>query len=55
MATKEEISQNEQFLLLPPCFQLDSIIVPIFKLSLHKNSGMFSKSAAADFLVVGKG
>ena len=31
MATKAEIAQNEQFLLLSPCFQLCSIIVPSFK------------------------
>ena len=30
MATKEEIAQNEQFLLLQPCFQLYSIIVLSF-------------------------
>ena len=31
MATKEEIAQNEQFLLLSPCFQVYSIIVLSFK------------------------
>ena len=30
MATKEEIAQNEQFLLSSPCFQLYSIIVLSF-------------------------
>ena len=31
MATKEEIAQNKQFLLLSPCFQLYLIIVLSFK------------------------
>ena len=30
MATKEEIAQNKQFLLLSPCFQLYSIIILYF-------------------------
>ena len=31
IATNEEIAQNEQFLLLSPCFQFYSIIVLSFK------------------------
>ena len=31
MATKEEIAQNKQFLLLSPCFQINSILVLSFK------------------------
>ena len=55
MVTKEEIAQNEQFLLLSPCFQLYSIIVLSFKGIFHRFSGMFSKSSAADLLYVEKG
>ena len=55
IVTKEEIAKNEQFLLLSLCFQLYSIIVLSFKGSFQKNSGMFSKLSAADFLYVGKG
>ena len=55
MATKEEIAQNEQFLLLSPRFQLYSIVVLSFKGSFHCLSGMFSKSSAAELLYVGKG
>ena len=55
MATKEEIAQNEQFLLLSPCFQLCSIIVLSFKGSFQFFGGMFSKSSAADLLYVGNG
>ena len=56
MATKEEIAQNEQFLLLSPCFQLHSIIVLSFERGFPENYGyMFSKSSAADLLYVGKG
>ena len=35
IATKEEIAQNKQFLLLSPCFQLYSVIVLSFKGSFH--------------------
>ena len=30
IVTKDEIAQNKQFLLLPQCFQLFSIIKPLF-------------------------
>ena len=52
MATKEEIAQNEQFLLLTPCFQLYSIIVLLFKGSFQFCSSMFLKCR---FVVCGKG
>ena len=55
MTTKEEIAQNEHFLHLSACFQLCSIIVPLFKGSFQFVSGMFSKSSAADLLYFGKG
>ena len=55
MATKEEIAQNEQFLLLSPCFQLYLIIVLSFKGSFKFIPGMFSKSSAAYLLYVEKG
>ena len=55
MATKEEIAQNEQFLLLSLCFQLYLIIVLSLKGSFHCFSGMISKSSAADLFVCGKG
>ena len=55
MSTKEEIAQNEQFLLLSSCFQLFSISVLWFKGSFQICSDMFSKSSAADLLYVGKG
>ena len=31
---KEEIAHNEQFLLFPPCFLLDQIIVPSLSIFL---------------------
>ena len=46
MATKEEIAQNKQFLLLSPCFQLYSIIVLSFKGIFCTFA--FSKSSAAN-------
>ena len=55
MAIKEEIAQNEQFLLLSPCFQLCSIIVLSFKGSSQFFSGIFSKASAADLMNEGKG
>ena len=56
MATKEEIAQNEQFLLLSPYFQLYSIIVLSFKDSFHFIFFvMFSKLSDANVLYVVKG
>ena len=55
IATKEEITQNEQFLLLSPCFQLYSIIVLSFSENFHICVYMFSKSSAVELLFVGKG
>ena len=50
IVTKEEIAQNEQFLLLSSCFQLYSIIVLPFKGSFSNFFGyVFSKSSAAVF------
>ena len=54
MPTKEEIAQNEQFLLLSPCFQLYSIIVLSFSEIVTDFALMFSKSSAADYFVCGK-
>ena len=48
MATKEEIAQNEQFLLLKPVFQLYSMV--LFIEVFH----IFAQSSAADLLYVGK-
>ena len=42
MATKEEIAQDEQFLLLSPYYQLYSIIILSFKGSFHILVKMFS-------------
>ena len=53
MATKEEIAQNEQFLLLSPCFQLYSIIVLLYKGNSQMFSSTFSTSSAADLLNAG--
>ena len=54
MLTKEEIAQNQQFLLVSSRVQLFSIIVISFKGSSHKFSGMFSNSSAADSWYEGK-
>ena len=55
MATKEEIVKNEQFLLLPQCFQLHSIFILSFIKIYHIFVALFSKSSAAELLHVGKG
>ena len=62
MVTKEEIAQNEQFLLWSPCFYLYLIIVHSFKESFQihlkrvsKLIGYDLKSSAADLWYVGKG
>ena len=53
--TKEEISQNEQFLLLTECLQLYSISMSSFREIFHIIVEVISKSSAADLLYVGKG
>ena len=54
MATKEEISQNEQFLHLSPCFQLYEIIVLSFKGSFKTiQSGMFFQVVSCRYVVYG--
>ena len=53
--TKEEIAQNEQFLLLPQYFQLYSIFKLSFIEIFHNIAKMISKSSAADLLYVEKG
>ena len=55
IVTKEEIAHNEQFRLLPHCFQLYSVIKPLFKGIICSFAKIFSKSSAADLLYVGKG
>ena len=55
IVTKEEISQNEQFLPLPQCFQLLSVNIPSFIGIFYIFVYMFSKLAAADLLNVVKG
>ena len=55
LVTKEEIAQNEQFLLLPQCFPLLVIGYPFN----YRNSLIFdkmcSKSSAAELSYEGKG
>ena len=54
--TKGEIAQNEQFLLLPHCFQHSSIIILIILMEiLYVFANTFSKSSAADVFVCEKG
>ena len=57
IATKGEIAQNEQFLLLPQCFQtLYTVVnIPTIIEIFHIIEFTFSKSSAADLLYVGKG
>ena len=55
IVAKEEIAQNEQFILLPHCFQLFSIFKPSFKEIFHIFPQMVLKSSAADLFYVGKG
>ena len=52
--TKGEIAQKKQYLLLPKCFQLYSIIMLFYIEIFHIFDKMFSKSSAADLLYVGK-
>ena len=52
---KEEIAQNDQFLPLSPCFQLNLMIVLLIKRSFQFVSGMFPELSGADLLNVGKG
>ena len=52
--TKGRIAKNEQFLLLPQCFQLFLVIIPTFIEVFRVFPWMFSKSSAVD-LYVGKG
>ena len=49
------VTQNEQFLLLPQCFQLFLIILLLFMEIFHVFVYKFSNSSAADLLYVGKG
>ena len=51
----KEIAHDEQFLLLPQCFQLDLVIILSFIEIVHDFANMFSKTSAADFLYVEKG
>ena len=52
--TKEEIAQDEQFLLLPQFFQLFSVIIPTNIELLCVFAFILSKSSAAELLYVGK-
>ena len=52
--TKEEIAQDEQFLLLAQCFQLHSIIIASLRKIFHIIVEMFSKPSAAGLLYVVK-
>ena len=52
IVTKGEIAQNEEFQLLPRCFQLYSIIIPLI---IYRDFSRFAKMlSAADLLYVGK-
>ena len=55
MATKEYISQNEQFLFLSPCFQLYSIIEHSFKREFQKRFGYVNKIVCCRVIACGKG
>ena len=55
IVTKGEIAHNEQFLHLPQCFQLYSIIILSIKGIFNSCVGMFSNPSAADLLYVGEG
>ena len=50
VVTKEEIAQDEQFLLLTQCFQIYSISMSTFRKIFHLIVEMFSKSSSADLL-----
>ena len=53
--TKEEIAQNEQFLLLPQCFPLLVIGYPFNCRDFLYFDKICSKSSAAELLYEGKG
>ena len=55
IVTKEEISQNEQFLLLPPCFPLLIIGYPFNYRDFLCFDKICSKSSAAELSYEGKG
>ena len=55
IVTKGEIAHDEQFPLLPHCFQLYLIIKFSFMEIFHIFADMFSKSSAAELPYVGKG
>ena len=55
IVTKGEIAQDEQFHLLPQCFQLLSVIILSFIEISLVFAGYFLNSSAADLLYVGKG
>ena len=52
IVTKGEMAQYDQFLILPQCFQLFFVIIPVIIDIFVKT---FSKSSAADMSYVGKG
>ena len=55
IATKEEIAQNEQFLLLPQCFPLLVIGYPFNYRDFLFFDKIRLKSSAAELLYEGKG
>ena len=55
IVTKEEIAQDEQFLLLPQCFQLYLIVKLSFVEIVQVCVNKFWKSPAAELLYEGKG
>ena len=55
IVTKEEIAQNEQFLLLPQCFPLLVIGYPFNYRDFLFFDKTCSKSSAAELLYEGKG
>ena len=50
-----ETAHNEQFHILPQCFQLYLIIKPLYIENVHILANMVSKSSAADLLYVRNG
>ena len=55
IVTKEEIAQNVQFLLLPPCFPLLVIGYPVNYRDFPSFDKICSKSSAAELSYEGKG
>ena len=55
IVTKEEIAQNEQFLLLPQCFQLFVIGYPFNYIDFLCFDKICSKSSVAELSYEGKG